>query len=529
MKNTFLLVLVLITQISFAQQDSSLPLIPRPNEITLQKGCFKLSETTQYYLEDKSLLKELDFFIAYIKKNNGFTISETKNPKQKNIIKVLKRKSKENSEAYGLTILQDQISIKGDSNGVFYACQTLIQLVNARRSNAVDLACLIVNDAPVYRWRGMHLDVCRHFFSVSFVKKYIDILALYKFNTFHWHLTDDQGWRIQIKKYPKLTEIGGWRKGTMVGKYDDHMYDTIRYGGFYTQAEIKEVVAYAQQKHITIVPEIEMPGHAVAAISAYPYLSCKGKQIDVERGWGVFEDVFCPKDSTFKFLEDVLSEVLELFPGKYIHIGGDECPKENWKKCEHCQMLIKKEHLKDENGLQSYFINRIEKFVNSKGRQIIGWDEILEGGLAPNASVMSWRGTEGGIAAARQKHYAVMSPGKPCYFDHYQSREILYEPLSIGGYNPIDSVYAYNPMPGVLDTAERNYILGAQANVWTEYILNEKHLEYMLVPRMCALSEVLWTEKSNKNYPDFIKRLKQHTKLFDQLQVNYAKHFLTQK
>jgi hexosaminidase len=375
----------------------------------------------------------------------------------------------------------------------------------------------------------MHLDVCRHFFPASFVKRYIDLLAHYKFNTFHWHLTDDQGWRIEIKKYPKLTEIGAWRNGTMVGKYDDKKYDTIRYGGFYTQAEIRSVVAYAQQRHITIVPEIEMPGHAVAAIAAYPYLSCSEKQIDVERGWGVFEDVFCPKDSTFTFLENVLSEVMTLFPGKYIHIGGDECPKDSWKTCKHCQALIKKENLKDENGLQSYFIRRIEKFVNSKGKQIIGWDEILEGGLAPNASVMSWRGTEGGIAAARQKHFVVMSPGKPCYFDHYQSKETAKEPLAIGGYNPLDSVYAYDPMPKSLSDSERKYILGGQANLWTEYILTQKQVEYMVVPRLCALSEVLWTNKDKKNYPDFIKRLTQNSLLLDRMQVNYARHFQTKK
>jgi hexosaminidase len=314
----------------------------------------------------------------------------------------------------------------------------------------------------------------------------------------------------------------------MVGSYKNKKYDTIRYGGYYTQEEIKEVVAYAEQRHITIVPEIELPGHSVAAISAYPYLSCSGNQIDVAKGWGVFDDVYCPKDSTFKFLEDVLTEVMALFPGKYIHIGGDECTKESWKKCVSCQTLIKKEHLKDEHELQSYFIKRIEKFVNSKGKQIIGWDEILEGGLAPNAAVMSWRGTEGGIAAAKEKHYVVMSPGKPCYFDHYQSRDKKTEPLAIGGYNPLDSVYAYDPTPKILKPEEQKYILGAQGNVWTEYILNEKQVEYMAVPRMCALAEVLWTQPAHKNYKDFVSRLKRHRFILDNMKVNYAKHFLKQ-
>ena len=368
----------------------------------------------------------------------------------------------------------------------------------------------------------MHLDVGRHFFQVSFIKKYIDLIAMYKMNTFHWHLTEDQGWRIEIKKYSKLTQVGAYRKGTMVGKYSDQKYDSIPYGGFYTQEQIKEVVAYATKKHITIVPEIEMPGHSVAAIASYPWLSCTGKQIDVEKGWGVFEDVYCTKDSTFQFLQDVLDEVMTLFPGKYIHIGGDESPKTRWKACSTCQAKIKKENLKDEHELQSYFIKRIEKYVNSKGKQIIGWDEILEGGLAPNAAVMSWQGTEGGIAAAKQKHKVVMTPSSHCYFDHYQASPVG-EPLAIGGYTPLEKVYAYEPIPPVLNAEEQTFILGAQANIWTEYILNEKQVEYMAMPRMAALAEVLWTPKQNKNETNFLNRLQQHFLLLDKLDINYAK------
>ena len=424
---------------------------------------------------------------------------------------------------------------EGDGAGFFYALQTLVQLIPPLEIKTLKeapqksflLPYVYIRDQPRYDWRGMHLDVCRHFFPISFVKRYIDLIAAYKMNTFHWHLTEDQGWRIEIKKYPKLTEIGAWRSGTMIGSFKYKQMDTIRHGGFYTQKEIKEVVAYATKRHITIIPEIEMPGHSLAAIASYPWLSCTGKKQEVAKTWGVFDDVYCTKDSTFKFLEDVLTEVMALFPGNYIHIGGDECPKTRWKTCPNCQALMKKENLKDENELQSYFIKRIEKFVNSKGKQIIRWDEILEGGLAPNAAVMSWRGTEGGIAAAKQKHNVVMSPGKPCYFDHYQSRDKTSEPLAIGGFNPLDSVYNYNPTPVSLSDEEAKFIMGAQGNVWTEYILDEKQVEYMAVPRMIALAEVLWTKPENKNFANFIERLNKNKLLLDMWQVYYAKHFLT--
>lgn len=510
------------------KQNDILPLIPQPLKVTSSQGEFILSKNTVFYTEDKALIKEMAFLNEYLKKNNGFEIKQSTNPLEKNSLKLMRVITPKDSiiGGYDLSISANKVVIKGDTTGVFYAFQTLIQLINAQAGSEVKLPFVNITDKPVFPWRGMHLDVCRHFFPISFVKRYIDFLALYKLNTFHWHLTEDQGWRIEIKKYPKLTQVGAYRKGTMIGKYSDQKFDTLSYGGFYTQEEIKEVVKYAQERHITIVPEIEMPGHALAAIASYPFLSCTGKQYDVAKSWGVFDEVYCPKDSTFNFLEDVLTEVISLFPGKYIHIGGDECPKISWKNCERCQNLIKKEKLKDEHELQSYFIRRIEKFVNSKGRQIIGWDEILEGGLAPNASVMSWRGIDGGIAAAQQKHTVVMSPGKPCYFDHYQSKDIKDEPLAIGGFNPLDSVYAYEPIPKSLLKEERKYILGAQANVWTEYILNEKQVEYMSLPRMCALAEVLWTKQSNKNYSDFIARLKVHKYLLDQLEVNYAKHFL---
>ncbi|MBK6752760.1 MAG: family 20 glycosylhydrolase [Flavobacteriales bacterium] len=424
-------------------------------------------------------------------------------------------------ETYWLTVEKDRILIKAPTEeGLFRGTRTLIQLLEGGVGD-MRLPCLRISDHPRFAWRGMHLDVVRHFFLVSFVKSYIDLLARYKLNTFHWHLTDDQGWRIEIKKYPKLTEVGAWRKGSQVGPYSAQTFDTLRYGGFYTQEEIRDVVAYAAARHIAVVPEIEMPGHALAALAAYPELSCTRGPFSVERGWGVFPDVFCPKEETFIFLENVLDEVIGLFPSPYIHIGGDECPKERWHECPHCQALMQQEGLKDEHELQSYFIRRIEKFVNSKGRKIIGWDEILEGGLAPNAAVMSWRGTEGGIASAKAGHYAVMSPGSHCYFDHYQG-DPANEPLAIGGYTPLQKTYSYEPIPAELNAEESKYILGAQGNVWTEYILTEDHLEYMAVPRALALSEVLWSPAASRNEADFLRRLKAEFPALERLRINAA-------
>jgi hexosaminidase len=362
-------------------------------------------------------------------------------------------------------------------------------------------------------------------FSVDFIKKYIDALALLKMNTFHWHLTDDQGWRIEIKKYPKLQEVSAYRDETLVGHYSDqpHQFDGKRYGGYYTQEEVKEIVQYAKARFVTVIPEIEMPGHAQAAIAAYPELGCTEKPVEVAKKWGVFEEIYCPNQKTFAFLEDVLDEVLELFPSKYIHIGGDEAPKTRWKNCAHCQDLIKKEGLKDEHHLQSYFITKMEAYLNSKGRQIIGWDEILEGGLAPNATVMSWRGTSGAVEAAKSGHNVVMTPTSHCYFDYYQS-ENEDEPLAIGGFLPLEKVYGFNPIPEELTTEESKYVLGAQGNIWTEYIPTEKHLEYMAFPRMLALSEVVWSQPEHKNYKDFVSRLENFHQRLDALDINYANH-----
>ncbi|MCB0770037.1 MAG: family 20 glycosylhydrolase [Flavobacteriales bacterium] len=427
------------------------------------------------------------------------------------------------NEWYSLVVEPGRIHIAAPTvEGLYRGSRTLFQLLE-QGSKTGSLPCLSITDWPRFPWRGMHLDVCRHFFPVEFVKKYIDLLARYKMNTFHWHLTEDQGWRIEIKKYPKLTEVGAWRSGSQVGPYSRRAYDSIPYSGFYTQDEIREVVTYAAARHITVVPEIEMPGHAMAALAAYPELGCTGGPYEVQRGWGVFEDVFCAgNDSVFTLLEVVLSEVMDLFPSPYLHIGGDECPKDQWKVCTKCQARMKARELKDEHELQSYFIQRIEKFVNAKGRKIIGWDEILEGGLAPNAAVMSWRGTEGGIAAAKSGHYAVMSPGSHCYFDHYQG-DPANEPLAIGGYTTVQKVYSYEPIPAELKPEEAKYILGAQGNVWTEYILTPEHVEYMAVPRMLALAEVLWTPKERRDETDFIARLEEEFPKLEAMKVNASR------
>jgi hexosaminidase len=377
-----------------------------------------------------------------------------------------------------------------------------------------------IYDYPRFAYRGMHLDCGRHFFPVSFIKEYLDMMARYKYNTFHWHLTEDQGWRIEIKKYPRLTSIGSQRKQTVIG-HNSPEYDGKPYGGYYTQEDIREVVKYAADRFITVVPEIEMPGHALAALTAYPLLGCTNGPYEVGTKWGVFKDVFCPgKESTFQFLENVLTEVMDLFPSHYIHIGGDECPKDRWKTCPYCQKRIKELGLHNEEELQSYVITRMEKFLNAHGREIIGWDEILEGGLAPNATVMSWRGEKGGIAAAQQKHDVIMTPGQWCYFDHAQSHD-PHEPLNIGGYLPMSKVYGYDPVPQELSATEKKYIVGVQANLWSEYIPSVKQAEYMIMPRMMAMAEVAWTPLKQKDYASFKARLPRQLHYLDQQGIHF--------
>ena len=504
--------------------------IPKPVKVNAIDKKFSLNPKTIIVANNTNSF-EVQFLKESIKQQTGLELT-TKNAHRigSRIHLILEPESQfPNKEAYQLNILGDRIAIYASTNqGLFYGIQTLLQLIPfTTNATEIKLDNLMMDDVPKFQWRGMHLDVSRHFFSKEFIKKYIDYLAMYKMNTFHWHLTDDQGWRIEIKKYPKLTEVGAWRNGSMIGHYTDQTFDDIRYGGFYSQEEIKEIVAYAKERHITVVPEIEMPGHALAALASYPEFSCTGGPFEVGKSWGVFDDVFCPKDETFTFLENILSEVMALFPSEYIHIGGDECPKVRWKSCPNCQKRIKHEKLKDEHELQSYFIESIEKFLNDNGRKLIGWDEILEGGLSPNATVMSWRGIEGGIAAAKMGHDAIMTPGSHCYFDHYQA-DPEFQPTAIGGMTTLKEVYNYEPIPEVLNDEEAMHILGAQANVWTEYINNIAYAEYMTYPRALALSEIAWSAKESKNYADFKKRLTGHLPAMDALKINYSKAFLAQ-
>ncbi len=517
--------LLLLAVTATAQTTTEPPLIPKPVAVTMGQGHFAVTSAVSITIDSKELKPEG----AYLRDALAALLPEApmlipqRTVEGPVIALSLSTDSELPPEGYQLRISPERVDLFApDRAGLFHGVQTLIQLLPPKGMETA-IPCMNILDHPRFAWRGMHLDVCRHFWSVEFVKKYIDLLARYKMNRFHWHLTDDQGWRIEIKKYPRLTSVGGQRSGSQVGPYSRREYDSIPYGGFYTQEQIRDVVAYAAARHVTVVPEIEMPGHALAALAAYPQLGCTGGPYAVEKGWGVFEDVFCAgNDSVFTVMQDVLSEVMELFPGEYLHVGGDECPKERWKTCTKCQARMKAEALKDEHELQSYFIRRIERFVNSKGRKIIGWDEILEGGLAPNAAVMSWRGTEGGVAAAKSGHYAVMSPGSHCYFDHYQG-DPANEPLAIGGYTTVQKVYSYEPIPAELKPAQAKYILGAQGNVWTEYILTPEHVEYMSVPRMLALAEVLWTPKAKRDEADFIRRLENEFPRLEAMKVNVSK------
>ncbi len=425
-----------------------------------------------------------------------------------------------------ISITDQEIQIKGGSEeALYHGFQSLMQIFETSEERYIAIPLAEIFDRPRFSYRGMHLDVCRHFFDTEFIKKYIDLLAYHKFNSFHWHLTEDQGWRIEIKKYPKLAEIAAYRDETLIGHYSDqpHTFDNKPYGGYYSHDDIKQVVKYASDRYITIVPEIEMPGHAQAALAAYPELSCDTAEYKVMTKWGISENVFCPTETTFTFLENVIDEVVDLFPGPYIHVGGDECPKTAWKNSEFCQNLITELNLGDEHGLQSYFIRRMEKYINSKGKKIIGWDEILEGGLAPNATVMSWRGEKGGIEAASENHDVIMTPTSNCYFDYYQSEDPE-EPLAIGGYLPLKDVYNYEPIPKELPKDKHNYILGTQGNVWTEYIPTEDHLEYMAYPRACAMAEVNWSAKEKRDYQSFTKRLETHFERLERRDVNFANH-----
>ena len=508
-------------------------IIPLPQEVSITNGgSFVLTPSTSIiYPEGNDLLKQAGEFLAsYIKEATGYA-PKVATAKSSKPIHLSIDKSISNPEGYRLTVTPEGIELAGATEaGVFYGVQTLRKSIPAVAEGMnIELPAVTINDYPRFAYRGMHLDVSRHFFPADSVKKYIDILALHNMNTFHWHLTDDQGWRIEIKKYPELTKIGSQRKQTVIG-HNSGEYDGKPYGGFYTQDEIRDVIAYAKERFITIIPEIDLPGHQQAALATYPELGCTGGPYDVWQQWGVSEDVICAgNEKSMQFLEDVLSEVIDLFPSEYIHIGGDECPKIRWKTCPKCQARIKAEGIKGdkkhsaEEYLQSSVISQMEKFVESKGRHIIGWDEILEGGLAPNATVMSWRGVDGGIEAAKQHHNVIMTPNTYLYFDYYQSTDTENEPMAIGGYLPLERVYSLEPTAGIPDEYKK-YVIGVQANLWTEYIPTFSQVEYMVMPRMAALAEVQWTDPSKKEYQSFLPRLARMTKLYDRLGYNYAKN-----
>ncbi|HEY1195506.1 family 20 glycosylhydrolase [Flavobacterium sp.] len=488
-----------------SQQNNSI--IPAPNWYKLTGDSIRINGKVQVVFKNKNY-SEKELKSAKILES---ALNVSASSKKSNLkIEFDSSKNLSSKEGYKIEITSNKITIIGQEEGLFYAVQSLLQLLPNKITTEIKLPCVIIEDSPRYSYRGLHLDVCRHFFSVAVIKDFIAQMASYKLNNFHWHLTDDQGWRIEIKKYPKLTEIGSKRNQTLVGNKFERtpfFFDGNPYDGFYTQEEIKEVVKFAEDHYVNVIPEIEMPGHASAAVTAYPNLACfPDRSYKVVESWGVFEDVFCAgKDETFTFLEDVLTEVIALFPSKNIHVGGDECPKTRWKVCPNCQKRIKDLGLKDEHELQSYFIKRIEKFLNTNGRQIFGWDEILEGGLAPNAAVMSWRGESGGIHAAKLKHTVVMTPEETVYFDYNQGYSPN-EPLTVGRLSTLEKVYHYNPTPvDSLSVDEQKYIIGVQANLWSEYLTNPSKLNYMLYPRVLALAEIAWTEPQNKNYNHFIQ------------------------
>ncbi len=506
----------------FAQSNSRAicPVIPKPVVYQKTSGAFEIIDK-HIFINSTNLPLEIG---NYLKDQLQKAFSINASLQENQGVLIFKKIKNVPQHSYSIDIDQNITITYSSDESCFYAVNTFLQLIEENEVGTTIQKCFI-NDSPKFNWRGLHLDVSRHFFTVEEVKHFIDLMALYKFNTFHWHLTDDQGWRIEIKQFPKLTEIGAWRDSTIIGHYNDipRSYERKREGGFYTQEQIKDVVEYASKRFISVIPEIEMPGHSRAALAAYPEYSCTGKQQPVPGLWGVFEDIYCSKPETIEFIKEILDEVIPLFPSEYVHIGGDEAPKTRWHECTRCQKTMKDNNLKDEHALQSYFIRQIDSYLTSKGKKLIGWDEILEGGLSPNAAVMSWRGEEGGIEAAKQKHFVVMSPSGYCYFDHYQSGRAD-EPLAIGGFLPLEKVYQFNPIPKGLTFEEGNYILGGQGNIWTEYIGTMDKLEYMTFPRALAMSEALWCREQKPSFADFQTiLLKYQFPFMDRYKVHYSK------
>ena len=520
-------------------------IVPYPNDVKVKKGtfCIKGAKVSYDAAMDAPTVDIVKNFAQTLTQVTGVKSSVRKGSSRTGIVFV--KNSSVASEAYVLDVTTKAVRVEAsDLRGFNYAIQTIKQMLPvevfgkeaAPQADWV-LPCVKIDDAPRFGYRGLHLDEGRYFFGVETVKKYLDIMEVHKLNKFHWHLTEDQGWRIEIKKYPRLTEVGSIRKGTCVRK-NFHSHDGVPYGEglWYTQDQIREIVAYAASKGIDVIPEIDLPGHMLAAISAYPELGCTGGPYEVWTRWGVSDDVLCAgNEAIYTFLEDVLTEVCELFPYEYIHIGGDECPKTRWETCPKCQAKIKELGLEDKDGqkaehyLQSYVISRIEKFLNSKGRNVIGWDEILEGGIAPNATIMSWRGEAGGLEAARQGHDAIMTPNTYFYLDYYQSKDVANEPFGIGGYLPVERCYSYEPYPAGMTEEEKSHIIGVQANVWTEYISTEDHVFYMLLPRLAALAEVQWCDADRKDWNRFYDAADYFCDIYGTMGYNYAKHILQVK
>lgn len=524
----------LITSCHSVQQEANYQVVPMPQEIvTAQVKPFVLKNSVKilYPEGNEKMQRNAQFLAGYLKTATGNDYVVEAGTEGKNAIVLALGLAAENPESYEMKVTDQGVVITAPTEaGVFYGIQTLRKSLPIAVGAEIVLPGAIITDVPRFGYRGAHFDVSRHFFTVDEVKTYIDMMTLHNMNRLHWHITDDQGWRLEIKKYPKLTEVGSQRKETVIGR-NSGKYDGKPYGGYYTQEQAKEIVAYAAERYITVIPEVDLPGHMQAALTAYPELGCTGGPYEVWTEWGVSDNVLCAgNDQTLKFIDDVFTEVMEIFPSEYIHVGGDECPKTKWEKCPKCQARIKKLGLKSDNGhskeerLQSFVINHAEKFLNEHGRQIIGWDEILEGGLAPNATVMSWRGEGGGIQAAKQNHDVIMTPNTYLYLDYYQSKDTENEPLGIGGYLPLERVYSYEPMPKSLTPEEQKYIIGVQANLWTEYIPSLSHAQYMVLPRWAALSEIQWSKPEHKNYADFLSRLPQLIKWYDAEGYNYAKH-----
>ncbi len=508
---------------SMAQNPSDLAIIPKPVNATRSEGNFRLNRQTILLAPTADLKLNASLFNDFIEKRYGFRLPISTVDRKENILR-LETDSSRGQEAYSLSVNQQAIQVSGGNAGVFYGLQTLLQMIEPTQ-DAWLIPAATVEDKPEYGYRGLMLDVARHFFEMEELKKIVDVMAYFKFNRLHWHLTDDQGWRLEIKKYPKLTQIASQRDSTIIGYYYDFkpfVYDNEKHGGYYTQEQARELVKYAADRKITVVPEIELPGHSTAVLAAYPEFGVKDSTYQVAGYWGVLPFILAPKPETFQFLDDVFTEVMDIFPSEFIHVGGDEVPKDHWEQNAGPKAFMKKNKLKDAHELQSYFIRHAERFLNKHGRRLIGWDEILEGGLAPNATVMSWRGEEGGIAAARMGHDVIMTPGAYLYIDKYQSEDKTSEPVTIGGFLNLEKVYGYNPRPDSLTADQHKHILGVQGNMWTEYVASNKRLEYMIFPRALAIAEIAWTAEQAKDYADFsLNRLPRRLDDLEKMGVYY--------